>query len=238
MRPAATSKGTPAFSFLVNTLVLCGVLLLCGCTSKPTRSAKGESVTGSSNLDNGLTTGVSGSGIAAGAAAAAKFAKHHREHSANRQGWEQIERFGLSLRYPDDWQLNPAVPKDGPIALNTFQSHYSERGGHFPNHGAEIDISYLPKPGGSVQQNITADLQGSKDVKVDELPFLVGDAKAMRASYTDTFRGYLAHQTVAVYVEHGAGLYKFFLTYHKGEAWEPQFIEDFDRILKFARFSQ
>ena len=219
----------------MSTILLCGLLLLC----PPAQG--GVAVTEFSGSNDGLTSGgqvgTSG-GFAAGEAAAAQFSKRHQQHASDPKRLQNIQRFGLTLSYPPDWQLNPTVPKEGPIALNTFESHYSERGGHFPNHGAEIDVSYLPKPAGQVPQIMTTDLKGSADLKIDDLPFLVGGDKAMRASYADSFPGYITHQTVAVYLEHGSGLYKFFLTYHKGEALGPEFVADFEQILKSVRFSQ
>jgi len=235
MRIAATPKYKRALCWLMSTALLCGLLLLCA------YARDGETVTESSGSYEGLSSGeqVGTSGtIAAGEAAAAQFSKRHQQHVGDQQGLQNVQRFGLTLSYPPDWQLNTAVPKEGPIALNTFESHYSERGGHFPSNGAEIDISYLPKPNGPLQQIMTNDLHGSDDLKIDQLPFLVGGTTAMRASYTDNFPGYVAHQTVAVYAEHGTGLYKFFLTYHKGEATEPAFVADFEEILKSVRFTQ
>jgi hypothetical protein len=211
------------------------VLLLCAYASD------GKAVTGSSGSDEGSSSGEqvgTGGGIAAGEAAAVQFAKRHQQHVGDQQGSQNIQRFGLTLSYPPDWQLNTAVPKEGPIALNTFESHYSERGGHFPSRGAEIDVSYLPKPSAPLKQFMTTELHGPDDLKIDQLPFLVGGTEAVRASYTDSFPGYVAQQTVAVYVEHGTGLYKFFLTYHKGEAMGPEFVADFEEILKSVRFSQ
>lgn len=175
--------------------------------------------------------------MAAGAVAAAKFKQTHQQHSGDDpKTWKSVQRFGLTMRYPADWQLNTAVPKEGPIALNTFESHYSEKGGHFPNHGAEIDISYLPKPAASTRQIMTTDLQESDDQNIDEVPFLIDGTKTLRAAYTDDFQGRLAHHTVVAYVEHGGGLYKFFLTYHKGDELAPDFTKDFEQILKTVRF--
>jgi hypothetical protein len=235
MRTAATRNRTRTLSLFVSTVLLCVLLPLC----PPTKG--GVAVTESSGSNEGLTSGGqvgNSSAIAAGDAAAAQFSRRHQQHAGNQKSLQNIQRFGLTLSYPPDWQLNPAVPKEGPIALNTFESHYSERGGHFPSQGAEIDISYLPKPGGSVPQIMTTDLKGSADLKIDDLPFLIGGDKAMRASYIDSFPGYITHQTEAVYLEHGSGLYKFFLTYHKGEALGPEFVADFEQILKSVRFSQ
>ena len=241
MCAAATAKRTRAFCWRVSTALLCGLLPLCGCSAKPAQPTKGAEALGrpsGSETAPSTSEGVgTGGELAAGAAAAAQFSQRHAEHPGN-QAWQSIQRFGLTLSYPPDWQVNRRVSEKGPIALNTFESHYSERGGHFPNHGAKIDVSYLPRPGGPLQQIISADVQGSDDLKSDQLPFAIGGAQAMRASYSDAFQGYLAHQTVAVYVEHGGGLYKFFLTYHKGEALGPEFIKDFEEILKSVRFTQ
>lgn len=191
-------------------------------------------------LRGGTVAKPSGAGvrISAGAAAAAEFAKHHQEHYTDQQTWESVQRFGLIVRYPSAFKLNTTVPNGGPIALNTFLSQYSEKGGHFPTGGAEVDISYWPKPSGSTQQIMNTDLQESDDQNIDAVPFKVDGTKATRASFTDDFQGRLAHRTIAVYVEHGGGLYKFFLTYHKDDPLGPAFISDFEEILKNVRFSQ
>jgi len=178
-----------------------------------------------------------GGQLAAGAAAAAKFKNTHQQHSGDDpKTWKSVQRFGLTLHYPADWELNPSVPSAGPIALNTFGSHYSEKGGHFPDHGAEIDISFLAHPGAPTKEIMTTDLQDSDDQKIDEVPFKIDGTEALRSAFNDNFKGYLAHSTVVAYVEHGGGLYKFFLTYHKGDNLGPDFTRDFEQILSTVRF--
>lgn len=107
-----------------------------------------------------------------------------------------------------------------------------------PLGGAEIDISYLVNPSGSVQKIMTSDLEGSEEQSIDPRPFRIGGANATRATYTDAFAPGLVYRTVIVYVPRGAGLYKFFLTYHKGDPQEAQFKSDFDQILKSVHFTQ
>jgi len=226
---------------LVATFFLCALSLLSGCTSgarQPAEtSGQGKNAAASDARPGDASQLSSHSEIAAGTWSAAKFAKNHSEHLNDQRPWQSLQRFGLTLHYPPDWQLNPRVPSSGPIALNTFESHYSQRGGHFPSHGAEIDISNVARPKGSAQQIMTEDLKEADDRKIDEVPFNVGGLKGLRASYVDNFPGYLAHQTLVVYVQHGTGLYKFFLTYHKGDALGPEFISDFEGILKSVRFT-
>jgi hypothetical protein len=258
----ATPNRAQLFFLLMTPSVLCAASLLCGCNSKSSQVAKdnsavapvsesnqnpasgqSERVQPSAEVDKTQLNSAeiaSGNSIVAGAKAAAEFGVRHQRHVdlANFRTWQSVNRFGMVVQYPPDWQLNPSVPDSGPIALNTFQSHYSERGGHFPNHGAEIDISYMPKPSGSVQQVLSTDLKGSDDLKIEDSPIAIDSTKAVQASYSDSFKGYLTHEVVAVYVEHGTGLYKFFLTYHKGEAWGPGFESDFDNILKSVKFNQ
>jgi hypothetical protein len=108
----------------------------------------------------------------------------------------------------------------------------------WPSIAPGAQCTYMPKPAGSVQQLLSADLSGSDDLKIADTAFSIDGLKATRASYSDSFKGYQAHATVAVYVEHGSGLYKFFLTYHEGEAWGPGFESDFDDILKSVKFNQ
>jgi hypothetical protein len=196
---------------------------------------------GQASSGGGLSTGEKigiGVGIAAGAAAAAEWWKNHQQHSGDAQGGQSLQRSGLKLRYPPDWQLNAAVPEEGPISLNNFKSQYSERGGIMPPGGAEIDISYLPGASGSMKQIMTADLEDSEEQTIDQPRFQVGGVKATRASYTDTFAPGLVYRTVVVYVPRGGGLYKFFLTYHKGDPWEAPFVADFEQILKSVHFTQ
>lgn len=216
-------------------MLLCAAFPLCACSPKSSQGAEQNPAIATHQDTPDI---ANGSSIAMGSKAAAEFGKRHESHAAvtDLKTWQSVSRFGMTVRYPPDWQLNSSVPANGPIALNTFQSHYSERGGHFPSRGAEIDISYLPNPGGSLQQVVAADLKGSDDLKIEDSTISVGGAKTMRASYSDSFKGYMTQQVVAVYVEQGSGLYKFFLTYHQGEAWGPDFESDFDAILKTVKF--
>lgn len=227
---------SPVLSLPTSVVLLLGLLLLSACNLKPAQSAKREAAPSPAGSNEDRLKGSTGDEMAAGDAAAAGFSARHQAH-AGKTG-QEIQRFGLALTYPGDWEMNTKVPKEGPIALNTFGSHYSERGGHFPTHGAEIDVSYLARPKGSALQIMQSDSQGSDELKIDQLPFRVGGAAAVRASYTDSYKGYLAHRTGAVYAEHGDGLYKFFLTYHKDEALGPEFVKDFNEILRSVRFSQ
>jgi hypothetical protein len=224
-----------AIAFL---MLFCGIFPLCGCNSKASPSVEQTAIATKTGSDQKTPDVADGSSIAMGSKAAAEFGKRHETHAGmtDLKTWRTVSRFGMTVRYPPDWQLNTSVPANGPIALNTFQSHYSERGGHFPSHGAEIDISYLPNPVGSAQQVAAADLKGSAGLKIEDSSISVGGVKTVRASYSDSFKGYMTQQVVAMYVEQGSGLYKFFLTYHSGEAWGPDFESDFDDILKTVKF--
>jgi len=190
----------------------------------------------SGGLSSGEKTGI-GAGIAVGAAIAAEWWKQHHEHATDPEAGQTLQRNGLTLRCPPDWQLNPAVPEGGPINLNTFKSQYLS-GGIIPAGGADIDIAYLPNPSGTVQQIMAVDLEDAEEQGIDPRGFSVGGANGKRVSYTDTYTSGLVYRTTAVYVPGGAGLYKFYLTYHKGDPQEAQFISDFEQVLKSVRFSR
>lgn len=188
----------------------------------------------------GISTGEAigiGAGVAVGTALVAEWWKHHHEHASNQEAGQTLQRNGLTLRCPPDWQPNPAVPEGGPISLNTFNSQYL-RGGIIPSGGADIDISYLPSPNLSLQQIMAMDLEDAEDQFMDPNRYRVAGDNGTRISYTDTYTPGLAYRSVVVYVPRGAGLYKFFLTYHKGDSHEAQFIADFENILKSVRFAQ
>jgi hypothetical protein len=161
----------------------------------------------------------------------------HHLHVPNPDAGQTLQRSGLTFRFPPDWQLNPAVPEGGPISLNTFNSQYLQ-GGIIPAGGADIDIAYFPGPSGSVQQIMAEDLADAEEEAIDPRGFLVGGTNGRRVSYTDTYTPNLVYKTIAVYVPAGAGLYKFYLTYHKGDPQEAQFIADYERILQSVRFSR
>ena len=195
---------------------------------------------GTSGSSRGLSTGEKvgiGVGAAVGAALAADWWKQHKQHVTNPEAGQSLQKNGLTLRCPPDWQLNSAVPEGGPINLNTFNSQYLT-GGIIPAGGADIDIAYFSTPGGSVQEIMALDLEDAEEEAIDPRGFRVGGMNGKRVSYTDAYTPNLVYKTVAVYVPVKAGLYKFYLTYRKGDPQEAQYISDYERILQSVQFSR
>ncbi len=221
----------------------------------PTRGPTGQQPVGTTgtggrntgSTGRGSTTGVvpphhtTGGGGNGGAIAAAitgigLFESLHREHVAN--SGQRLERLGLSLRYPEDWQLNPRLNlQEDPINFNNFNSSYL-RGGIIPMGGADIDIAYFPSVNGPVPELISNELADTNEKRMDEHTYQIGGKKGTRVFYTDVYARGFTYKNVAVYVPREDGLYKFFLTYHEGDQHEKAFNDDFEHILKSVRFER
>lgn len=187
----------------------------------------------------GISTGQAvGIGAAiAGAAVAVDWWKHHHDHAGDAEAKQTVQKNGLTLRYPSDWQLNSAVPENGPISLNTFNSRYLQ-GGVIPAGGADIDVAYLPSPNGSLEQIMAVDLEDAEEQSVDRRRFHVAGLDTTTVSYTDTYTPDLIYRNTVAYVPKAGGLYKFFLSYHKGDPQERQYMADFEQILKSVKFAR
>lgn len=190
---------------------------------------------------HGGNGGGNSGAIAAGAVGAAAvgvgiFEALHHAHAPN--GGQSVQRLGLSLRYPPDWQLNPRLSQeDDPISLNTFKSSYLAAG-IIPMGGADIDIAYFPNVTTTPRQLIARELTDASQQQIDGKNHKVGKQDGTRVFYTDIYARGFVYKNTAIYVARGGGLYKFFLTYHEGDAHEKAFNDDFDYIVKSVRFEK
>ena len=137
---------------------------------------------------------------------------------------------GLSIKYPDGWNMSQQILQmGGPIALTNFSSYL--RGGIIPNGGAEIEITHVPAGTQSLADTARNELGGNG------VPQFVDGQAALRTDYIDEFAPGLTYESVAVYVANGSSLYKFFLSYRAGDPQKEKFVSNFDHVVASARFN-
>jgi hypothetical protein len=179
---------------------------------------------------------IAGGALAGAALGIGLFKALHHPHAEN--SGQTVQRLGVSVRYPEDWKINPRLSlQEDPINFNNFNSSYLE-GGIIPMGGADIDIAYFPGVNGPVPELVSGELADADEKQIDEHTYKIGGRKGTRVFYTDVYTRGFAYKNVAVYVPHEDGLYKFFLTYHQGDPNENAFNEDFEHILKSVRFER
>lgn len=184
----------------------------------------------------GHTGAIAGGAIGAAAAGIGIFEALHHAHVAN--SGPALQRLGLSLHYPEDWQLNPRLNlEDDPISFNNFNSSYL-RGGIIPMGGADIDIAYFPGVRSPAPQLIASELPDTNQRQIEEHTYKIGGKNGTRVFYTDVYAKGFTYKNIAIYVPHEDGLYKFFLTYHEGDPHEKAFTDDFEHILKSVHFER
>jgi len=184
----------------------------------------------------GHTGAIVGGAVGAAAAGIAVFELLHHAHAAD--SGKPVERLKLTLRYPEDWQLNPGLnQQDDPISFNNFNNSYLQ-GGIIPPGGADIDIARFPATNRKVADLIASELSDADQKKIDSHPYKIGDQQGTRVYYSDTYAPQFTYKNVAIYVATSDALYKFFLTYHQGDQHEKSFNDDFEHMLKSVRFER
>jgi hypothetical protein len=179
---------------------------------------------------------IAGGAIGAAALGISLFKSLHHAHAPN--SGSELERLGLTLRYPEDWQLNPRLNlQEDPINFNNFNSSYL-RGGIIPMGGADIDIAYFASVTSPVPELISSELADTNEKQIDDHTYHIGGKKGTRVFYTDVYARGFTYKNIAIYVPREYGLYKFFLTYHEGDPHEKDFNDDFEHILKSVRFQR
>jgi hypothetical protein len=210
-----------------------------GRTGGTTTTATGEGGVAPVGNPRVSNSGLNPAVVAATAAAAvgiATFIKLHHSHAEN--SGATVKRLGLSLHYPEDWQLNPRLTlEQDPISFNNFNSSYLG-GGIIPLGGADIDIAYFPGVRVTPQMLIASELSDATDKRLEDRPYKINGKNGMRVLYTDRYTRGFTYKNVAVYVPQEDGLYKFFLTYHDGDEKEKDFNDDFEHILKSVHFER
>lgn len=138
---------------------------------------------------------------------------------------------GVQVAVPAGWHWNePIAQKGGPLSLTSFDRWVS--GGVPPAGGAEIDITQVPAPR-NLQEYIQHETEGSQSEPPVESA--VQKNPAVEVAFTDTY-GDLKLSTHAVYILHGARLYKIYLTFHSGDTHAAEYIAAFHEIARQARF--
>lgn len=192
--------------------------------------------THTSSGGGGHTGAIVGGAVGAAAAGIAVFEILHHTHAPD--SGKPVERLKLTLRYPEDWQINPGLnQQDDPISLNNFNSSYLQ-GGIIPPGGADIDIARFPAINRPVADLIANELSDADQKKIDSHPYKIGDQQGTRVYYSDTYAPQFTYKNVAIYVATNDALYKFFLTYHQGDQHEKTFNDDFEHLLKSVRFQR
>ena len=203
------------------------------------RNPKGDGNPNPTHINSGgggHTGAIVGGTVGAAAAGIAVFELLHHAHSPD--SGTPVERLKITLRYPEDWQLNPGLnQQDDPISFNNFNNAYL-RGGIIPPGGADIDIARFPASSQTVAELIAGELSDADQEKIDSHPYKIGDQQGRRVYYSDTYAPHFTYRNVAIYVATGDALYKFFLTYHQGDPHEKVFNDDFEHVLKSVRFQR
>jgi hypothetical protein len=143
----------------------------------------------------------------------------------------RIESKGVSVQVPRGWKCNDRLAAAaGPIACTNFTEPYAN-GGMLPPGGAEIEITSVPRPP-ALEPYARAELKGVRDLKLQESP--AGGRAAIRSTYADQPAPGVSTQNVVYYVAQGNRLYKFYLTYHAGDARERELIRTLETVVSEA----
>ena len=139
---------------------------------------------------------------------------------------------GVQITVPAGWHWNQRIAQaGGPLSLTTFE-HW-DSGGIPPAGGAEIDITRVPAPR-NLQDYIARETTGAEQSE-PPVESAVQKNPAMEVSFTDSY-GQLRLSTRALYILHGARLYKLYLTYHTGDAHSADFTSVFHGLAQQAKF--
>jgi hypothetical protein len=138
---------------------------------------------------------------------------------------------GVEAAIPAGWHWNQAIAQaGGPLSLTSFE-HW-ESGGMPPAGGAEIDITRVPAPR-NLQEYIQRETEGAQAEPPTETA--VQKNPAVEVSFTDSY-GDVKLSTRALYILHGAQLYKIYLTFHTGDAHAADYATVFHDLARQAKF--
>jgi hypothetical protein len=137
---------------------------------------------------------------------------------------------GLRVQVPPGWVVNQRVlAAHGPISMTTGGR---EHGG--VADGAEIDITRVPVPPNGVAAYAENELVDA-DIYRKDTPAVSG-VSSYRVRYRDRFDGNYETENVVVYLTRGKHLYKFYLTYRRGDPRARQNEMAFSRIVRGITF--
>jgi hypothetical protein len=138
---------------------------------------------------------------------------------------------GVEAGIPAGWHWNQGIAQQGgPLSLTNFE-HW-ESGGIPPAGGAEIDVTRVPAPR-NLQEYIQREVEGSQAEPLVESA--IQKNPAVEVAFTDTY-GELKLATHALYVLHGARLYKLYLTFHAGDPHAADYVSAFHDLARQAKF--
>jgi hypothetical protein len=143
----------------------------------------------------------------------------------------RFEGRGASISAPAGWTCNaPLLAAGGPIACANF-AEPNATGGVLPPGGAEIEITSVARPM-ALDVYARGELRGVRDVKLQEAP--VGGRPALRAAYTEQVAPGVSTDNQVYYVAQGNRLYKFYLTYHSGDAQAAALVRTWETVVREA----
>ena len=143
------------------------------------------------------------------------------------------QHVGVRVVVPPSWNVNQRVIQaGGPIALNNFSSHYGQ-GGIAPPRGAEIDVTRVPRPKGTVQEYAQEELVDAVLYGQDKSPVPGRNAYGVR--YRDQI-GKSETENVVIYVPRPRYLYKFYLSYRRGDPSAKNHEKAFRHLVRTAEF--
>jgi hypothetical protein len=143
---------------------------------------------------------------------------------------------GVQVTIPSGFQLDfQVLTLQGPITLNNFASEY-DHGGLLPSGGADVYITSINLPTGSLNGFITRELRGATITSTGTIS--IAGASGIEVFFTDPFGiDTQTYKEIGVYVPHGNKLYKVYLHYYAGDPSEPIFLMNFQQVLNSMRFT-
>jgi hypothetical protein len=141
-------------------------------------------------------------------------------------------RSGLNIAPPAGLTLNAslfAMTDGGTMDFTNYGT-----GEMIPAGGADITITRLPLPNGSLAAFIVGRQKGRELISTSSMT--VDGETGTKVRYRDTYEAGLTFEDVLVYVLHGSALYQFALTYGTGDPAEASFLNSFDTLLASATF--
>jgi hypothetical protein len=141
-------------------------------------------------------------------------------------------RSGLRFTPPAGFTLNANLfaMTDG----RTVGFTHRRSAGIVPEGGADITISRLPLPSGSLASFIASRRMGREVVSTTYRTIAGETGTAVR--YRETYDRGITYEAVVVYVTHGSDLYQLALTYGSGDAAEASVLSSFDALLASTAF--
>lgn len=148
---------------------------------------------------------------------------------------DSLAAMGIEFKIPPFWHIErPAADIGGPLSLDNFRGAYRE-GGHRPPGGAEVSIAAVAfGPAESLEEIVARDIRGT--TLEFKKSVVVGGLAGIEVAYSFDLAPSFIERHVAVYARRGELLYKFFLSYTRGDPQEKAFVTTFDNLVRSVKF--